>query len=184
MKIKVSLFVVMIGQLERDALTIFVLICHSIGLLSLNDVLSLVPPPANYPSDASNSIASQDIDGVFPSRITRWEGFLNEVNQHNFDEIKRFERPRFDKNIRIVVETNVYTAIETNMFGILNEALERYCFSKEKHSAFPNDPNIGLFVPDYTCRLINNDEIYGRQILAFEIKRHVVVGDLVPLTEQ
>ena len=34
----------------------------------------------------------------------------------------------------MVVESSVYVAIETNMFSILNETLEKYCFLKQKDS--------------------------------------------------
>ena len=146
-------------------------------------MLSCIPPSAYYPPDTSTSISSTNVGGVWPTRITRWKEFLNNVNRHNFDGIQRFERPGFVKSIRIVVETNVYTAMETNMFVILNNALEKYCFSKQKDSDFPkDDPNIGPFVPDYTCRLINNGT-YGKQILALEIKRDVLLRDLLSLTD-
>jgi hypothetical protein len=65
------------------------------------------------------------------------------------------------------------------MFNILNDALENYCFLKQRGSDFLKDnPNTGPFVPDYTCRLINN-ETYGNKILALEIKRNIILQDLL-----
>ncbi|CAI2166669.1 19215_t:CDS:2 [Funneliformis geosporum] len=154
------------------------------GLLSLNEVLSCIPPPVDYPPDTSTSIDSTRVGGIWPSRITRWEEILTAVNQHNFDEIKRFERPHFNEDLKIVVETNVYTAMETNMFTVLNKVMEKYLFWKQKDSDFPrDDPNIGPFIPDYTCRLINNG-IHGRQILALEIKRQIIVEGLVQISNE
>jgi hypothetical protein len=67
------------------------------------------------------------------------------------------------------------------MFNILNDALENYCFSKQRGSDFPKDEiNTDPFIPDYTCHLINN-ETYGNKILALEIKRNVILQDLLTL---
>ncbi|CAI2181050.1 15932_t:CDS:2, partial [Funneliformis geosporum] len=154
------------------------------GLLTLNEVLSCVPPSVYYPPDTSTSINSLNIGGVWPTRITRWEGFLTEVNQYNFIEQERYETPQFFNDVEVVVETNIYTAMEVNIFSTLNKVMKKYKFAKQKDSDFPNDdPNIGLFVPVYTCRLINNG-IHGRQILALEIKRQIVVEGLVQISNE
>ncbi|PKC12654.1 hypothetical protein RhiirA5_411547 [Rhizophagus irregularis] len=79
-------------------------------LLSLEEVLSCIPPPARYPYDTRTSISSNRVAGAWPSRITRWEEFLTE------------------------------TAMEVNIFGVLNAAMKKYKFAK--HSNFPNDTNI------------------------------------------
>ncbi|GBC53122.2 uncharacterized protein OCT59_030178 [Rhizophagus irregularis] len=120
-------------------------------LLSLEEVLSCIPPSAYYPSDTCLSLSSTNVGGVWPTKITRWEEFLNNVIHHKFDDkIQRFNRPKFLEN---------------------------------KDSDFPrNDPTIGLFVPDYTCRLINN-ETYGIPILALEIKRDILLQRFLYFTD-
>ncbi|CAB4489728.1 unnamed protein product [Rhizophagus irregularis] len=49
-------------------------------LLSLEEVLSCIPPPARYPYDTRTSISSNRVAGAWPSRITRWEEFLTETS--------------------------------------------------------------------------------------------------------
>ncbi|CAB4438686.1 unnamed protein product [Rhizophagus irregularis] len=149
-------------------------------LLSLEEVLSCIPPSAYYPSDTCRSLSSTNVGGVWPTKITRWEEFLDNVIHHNFDDkIQRFNRPRF---LEKVVETNVYTALEANMFCILNEALpwenivfrsrrtptskmvifdlqplyllDFWTYNYLRRPALPrNDSTIDLFVPDYTLTM-------------------------------
>lgn len=68
----------------------------------------------------------------------------------------------------MVVDSNVKTAMEVNIFGVLNAAMKKYKFAK--HSNFPNDTNIGPFKPDFTSRL-KIDNTLMKLILAIEIKR-------------
>ncbi|CAG8579021.1 569_t:CDS:2 [Paraglomus brasilianum] len=155
---------------------------NSQRLLSINEILSCIPPPLYYPPDTSTSISSTKIGGVLPTRITRWEGFLTEVDQYNFDEIERFERPQFFSDVEVTVETNVYTALEVNIFGVLNKVMKKYKFAKQKDSDFPPGSNIGPFAPDYTCRLKISDT-FLKQILAIEIKRDILLQDLLEVTD-
>jgi len=65
-------------------------------------------------------ITSHNVGGVWPSRVTHWEGFLNEVNQHNFDETKRFERPHFNKNLKqmyILLWKSIYLVTKKHQFS-------------------------------------------------------------------
>ncbi|CAG8687605.1 7850_t:CDS:2, partial [Funneliformis mosseae] len=153
-------------------------------LLTINEDLLCIPPPANYPLDTSTSISSTIVYGAWPTKIARWNEFLTEVNRYNFFEQEIFKRPQFFHGVQIVVETNVYTAMEVNIFGVLNEVMKKYMFAKQKDSDFSrNDPNIGPFVPDYTCRLKINDT-FMKKILALEIKRDILLRDLVGLTDE
>ncbi|CAG8597631.1 6879_t:CDS:2 [Funneliformis mosseae] len=153
-------------------------------LLTINEVLSCIPPSANYPLDTSTSINSTKVYGAWPTKIARWNEFLTEVKRYNFFEQEIFKRPQFFHGVQRVVETNVYTAMEVNIFGVLNEVMKKYMFAKQKDSDFSrNDPNIGPFVPDYTCRLKINDT-FTKKILALEIKRDILLRDLVGLTDE
>ncbi|PKY57148.1 hypothetical protein RhiirA4_478011 [Rhizophagus irregularis] len=96
--------------------------------------------------NTSRSISSTKISGSWPTRITRWKGFLAEVDRYNFDEIERFERAQFFSD-------NIYTGMEVNIFGVLNKVMKNYKFAKQKDSNFSPDSDIGPFTPDYTCRL-------------------------------
>ncbi|RGB39858.1 hypothetical protein C1646_739901 [Rhizophagus diaphanus] len=85
---------------------------YSFLVLSLEEALSCIPPPARYPYDTRTSISSNRVADAWPSRITRWEEFLIEVNQYNFVEHEEFERPQFFKGVEVVVDSNVDTAME------------------------------------------------------------------------
>lgn len=107
--------------------------------------------------------------------MTRWKGFLAEVDRYNFDEIERFERPQFFSD-------NIYTGMEVNIFGVLNKVMKNYKFAKQKDSNFSPDSDIGPFTPDYTCRL-RIDNTFSRQILAIEIKRNILLQDFLRFTD-
>ncbi|RGB24922.1 hypothetical protein C1646_821327 [Rhizophagus diaphanus] len=142
--------------------------------LSLNEILSCIPPPIKYPPYTSTSISSTRVGGDWPTRITRWKEFKSEANEYNFVGQEKFKKPFLIENLEVVVESNVETAMEVNIFHILNTVLKKYKFEKQKDSDLPRDTSIGPFKPDYTCRLkiINN---LLKQILAIEIKRFIVV---------
>lgn len=108
-------------------------------------------------------LAQQKISGSWPTRITRWKGFLAEVDRYNFDEIERLERPHF----LVITSTLVW---KSNIFGVLNKVMKNYKFAKQKDSNFSLDSDIGPFTPVYTCRL-RIDNTFSKQILAIEIKR-------------
>ncbi|CAB5198547.1 unnamed protein product [Rhizophagus irregularis] len=138
-------------------------------LLSINEVLSCIPPPLYYPQILVDRLAQQKISGSWPTRITRWKGFLAEVvDRYNFDEIERLERPHF----LVITSTLVW---KSNIFGVLNKVMKNYKFAKQKDSNFSLDSDIGPFTPVYTCRL-RIDNTFSKQILAIEIKRNPITG--------
>ncbi|GBC23724.2 kinase-like domain-containing protein [Rhizophagus irregularis DAOM 181602=DAOM 197198] len=78
-------------------------------LLSLEEVLSCIPPPARYPYDTRTSISSNRVAGAWPSRITR---------------------------VEVVVDSNVKTAMETSLpsfESFSKEDLESQSFSGPLH---------------------------------------------------
>ncbi|EXX63516.1 kinase-like domain-containing protein [Rhizophagus irregularis DAOM 181602=DAOM 197198] len=142
--------------------------------LSLNEILSYILPPIKYPPYASTSISSTKVSGDWPIKIMRWKEFKSEANEYNFVGQEKFERPYLIENLKAIVKSNVETAMEVNIFHILNTVLKKYKFEKQNDLDFLKDTYISPFKPDYTCYLktINN---LLKQILAIEIRRYIVI---------
>ncbi|PKY40500.1 hypothetical protein RhiirA4_453878 [Rhizophagus irregularis] len=141
---------------------------------SLNEILSCILPPIKYPPYASTSISSTKVSGDWPIKIMRWKEFKSEANEYNFVGQEKFERPHLIENLKAIVKSNVETAMEVNIFHVLNTVLKKYKFEKQNDLDFSKDTYISPFKPDYTCYLktINN---LLKQILAIEIKRYIVI---------
>ncbi|UZO17420.1 uncharacterized protein OCT59_008776 [Rhizophagus irregularis] len=99
---------------------------------------------------------------------------LKAKNEDNFVGQEKFERPYLIENLKAIVKSNVETAMEVNIFHILNTVLKKYKFEKQNDLDFLKDTYISPFKPDYTCYLktINN---LLKQILAIEIRRYIVI---------
>ncbi|CAG8813466.1 6393_t:CDS:1, partial [Racocetra fulgida] len=122
-------------------------------LISQEEAMSYIPLFIEYPPDTSTCISSINVGGLWPAKISSWDSFFDDVIQYKFDQEPKFERPQFvDKGLEIVVEPNVGTAMEVNIFRILNIlAGSYYKFSKQKDSDLKSyDPSIGNCKPDYT----------------------------------
>ncbi|PKK64568.1 hypothetical protein RhiirC2_787303 [Rhizophagus irregularis] len=104
----------------------------------------------------------------------RWKEFKSEANEYNFVGQEKFERPHLIKNLEVIVKSNVETAMEVNIFHILNTVFKKYKFEKQNDLGFLKDIYISPFKPDYTCYLktINN---LLKQILAIKIRRYIVI---------
>ncbi|GBC08385.1 hypothetical protein RclHR1_08070019 [Rhizophagus clarus] len=112
----------------------------------LSEALSHNPPPVKYPSDTSISVSTRFVGGIWPpTKIGHWNGFFDEVTQFNFDQEQRqYKKPKFIKNLKIHIESDVDAAIMVNIFQVLNTLIGPYYeFSKQKNSDFKDDPNIG-----------------------------------------
>ncbi|CAG8531054.1 1127_t:CDS:2, partial [Ambispora gerdemannii] len=149
---------------------------------SLVALLAASAQPGNDFVTRATSTRSTRNGGLWPERIIHWNGFLEEVTRFIFDQTERkFSRPQFVEGLRARVENSVETAMEVNIFHILNSPLSpKFEFSKQKDSDFnPDDPNIGLGKPDFTCREYDGpDDHTGKRIISIEIKRDCVLTQL------
>ncbi|CAG8516051.1 12425_t:CDS:2 [Funneliformis caledonium] len=118
----------------------FVIKLNNQRLLNSEKYLSCIPPAIGYPQDASNSSYSTNTGGIWPSRIIRWNGFLEEVTRFSFNQTPKFERSQFVEGLRARVKNSVETAMDVNIFRILNQfLLPEFEFSKQNDSVFNND---------------------------------------------
>jgi hypothetical protein len=95
--------------------------------------------------------------------------------------MSKLVKPQFVKNFKVHVESNIETALEVNIFRMLNKFLHpRFEFSKQNYSDFNHDdPNVGSGLPDFTCRKYkDSNDSKGERIIALEVKRDIVVKQL------
>ncbi|RIB12866.1 hypothetical protein C2G38_2199504 [Gigaspora rosea] len=87
--------------------------------ISQEEAMSCIPSLIENPPDTSTSISSTYIGGLWPTKISSWDGFFDEEIQHQSDQEPKFERPQFiGEGLEIVVESNVGTIMEVNIFVI------------------------------------------------------------------
>lgn len=70
-------------------------ICHSIGLLTLEEALSCVPPSASIKKLTKSVPNSGD---HVPDDVFLWDDFLESVNLYKFTDETRYQRPRFSRS--------------------------------------------------------------------------------------
>ncbi|RIB10300.1 hypothetical protein C2G38_2043614 [Gigaspora rosea] len=143
---------------------------------SLDEALSFVPPPLEYPSDASTSTSITLVSGRCPASVKRWSEFLDDASNFLFSGEEEFEKPKFVEGLRARVEPEVDTAVSVNIGLVLNKLLPQFEFGKQKSSDFKENPEIGRVIPDITCRDFSNG---GRIIFPIEVKRNLVVEGLI-----
>ncbi|CAG8708206.1 8906_t:CDS:2 [Funneliformis caledonium] len=164
----------------------FVTQLNSQKLLDSDIYASSILPVIDYPPDASTTLHSANSGGLWPSRITRWNEFFYEatrfdLNQSNICQMLKLEKPQFINGLSARVEKSIETALEVNIFRILNQfLLPKFEFLKQKDSYFNHDdPNIGTGLPDFTCRKYkDSDDSEGRRIIEIKVKRDIVVKQL------
>ncbi|GBB85381.1 hypothetical protein RclHR1_11930007 [Rhizophagus clarus] len=90
-------------------------------LLSLEEALSCIPPPITYSPKCTLSKTTTKVSGVPPTSVQLWNDFFEEVNRFRFDQQPRFERPKFDDRIIVLIEEDVRVAIHVNICLTLND---------------------------------------------------------------
>ena len=135
-------------------------------MLSLEEVLSCIPPPVAYSSECSKSKTTTKVNGDPPASVQLWGDFFDKVNSFHFDQQPRFERPQFIKNKVVLNEEDVRVAIDVNICMTLNELTgPEYDFSKR--------PTHTPGIPDFTCHYLVES-----LILVIEAKRKHVLEDM------
>ncbi|GBC07921.1 hypothetical protein RclHR1_00780001 [Rhizophagus clarus] len=134
-------------------------------LLSLKEALSCIPPPITYSPKCIISKNTTKVNGVLPKKVLLWEDFFDEVNQFQFDQQPRYERPHFIQDKVVFNEEDVRVAIDVNICMVLNKLMAPgYNFSR-RPTATPN-------IPDFNCYLVE------LLILVIEAKRKHVLEDI------
>ena len=134
-------------------------------VLSLEEVLSCIPPPVAYSSECSKSKTTTKVNGDPPASVQLWGDFFDKVNSFHFDQQPIFERPQFILDKVVFNEEDVRFAIDANICMVLNRLIgPEYDFSKR--------PTHTPGIPDFNCHLV------GSLILVIEVKRKHVLEDI------
>jgi predicted Ser/Thr protein kinase len=131
----------------------------------LEEALSCIPPPVTYSPKCTTSKTTTKVSGYPPTRVLLWGGFFEEVNQFRFDQLPKFERPKFNDEFVVVGEEDVRNAFNVNICMILNNLTGPDCVYSRLQTHTPG-------IPDFNCHLVES------LILVIEVKRKHVLKDI------